>query len=630
MFVIGTAGHIDHGKSAVIKRLSGIDPDRLPEEQERGMTIDIGFAHYDTKNGQRIGIIDVPGHERFVRNMIAGSGGIDAVILVVAADDGWMPQSQEHFQITRLLDIKYGLVAITKIDLVEPGWVDLVEEDIKEKLRGSFLQDAPIVRLSSVTGEGFDRLEEELDRLTHKVIVRQNINKPRLYIDRSFVLPGMGGVVAGTLRGGELRVGQEVAVFPSKKAGKIRTMQSHGSRIESAVPGQRTSISLTGIDKEFLGRGKVIASPEIINDYPVDSVLALHISLLPEAPIIINNRRRLLLILGTTELQGEVRLFGDAPVSPGREGVIFFKPFDPVLSFIGDRFIVRLPTPQVTVGGGQVLDILSRFPRKKEFKNFKYLEDRIKLTPASLIDTELKKSTFIVPDRSFIRCNYSESAINEVITELKSKSIIDDYQGRYYRTDDLEPVMENILSIVKTELDVKSHMDGLSVDVIVSGTGRAAAAIEPILELMSAKGKLVKKKNKYDLPGRFMEVKGEVKIAAEAIEKELLNTGLMPPMLKDLTGEDKIRKEAMDYLLSVGKAVKAGSSLAFHREYWERIILAIRELFDTADVLTVSALREKLESSRKFVVPILEETDRRQITIRQGDVRIKGVNFEKE
>jgi len=630
MFVIATAGHIDHGKSAIIKRLTGIDPDRLPEEQERGMTIDIGFAHYDTRNGRRIGIIDVPGHERFVRNMIAGSGGIDAVVLVVAADDGWMPQSQEHFQITKLLDIKFGLVAITKIDLVEPGWVDLVEEDIKDKLKGSFLQGAPIVRMSSVTGEGFDRMEEELDRLTDKVIVRQDINKPRLYVDRSFVLPGMGGVVAGTLRGGELKVGQEVAVFPSKKAGKIRTMQSHGSQIESAEPGQRTSISLTGIDKEFLGRGKVVSLPNIVNDYPAEPVLALHISMLPEAPIIINNRRRLLMILGTTELQGEVRLFGEEPVSPGREGIIFFRPFDQVLSFVGDRFIIRLPTPQVTVGGGQVLDILTRFPRKKEFVKYEYLKERVDLTPEKLIDTELEKSTFILPDKSFVRCNYSKSVLDSIITELKSQSIIDDYNGRYYRTEDLAPVTEAILEAVKSELEMKSHMDGLPVDIIASRTGQVAAALEPTLELMVAKGKLVKKKNKYDLPGRSMEVRGEIKMAAEAVEKELLQAGFMPPMLKELTGEDKVKKEALEYLLSAGKAVKAGSSLAFHHEYWEKIILVVRELLDTGESLTVSALREKLGSSRKFVVPILEETDRRQITIRQGDVRIKGVKFEKK
>ena len=261
MFVIGTAGHIDHGKSSIIMRLTGIDPDRLPEEKERGMTIDLGFAWYHSPQGKRIGIVDVPGHEKFVRNMIAGAGGIDAVILVVAADDGWMPQSQEHLQITKLLGIKYGIVAITKIDLVENSWVDLVEEDLRDRLRNTFLADAPIVRLSSTTGEGFDRLKDEIGRLSEIIIERDDIGKPRLCIDRSFVLPGMGGVVTGTLRGGTLRVGQEAAIFPSRKKGKIRTIHSHNQLVDISLPGQRTAVSMTGIDKEFLVRGGTDINP---------------------------------------------------------------------------------------------------------------------------------------------------------------------------------------------------------------------------------------------------------------------------------------------------------------------------------------------------------------------------------
>ncbi|MCP4703154.1 MAG: selenocysteine-specific translation elongation factor, partial [candidate division Zixibacteria bacterium] len=258
MFVIGTAGHIDHGKSSIISRLTGIDPDRLPEEKERGMTIDLGFAWYDTEDGQRVGLVDVPGHERFVKNMIAGAGGIDALILVVAADDGWMPQSQEHLQITRLLGIKHGLVALTKIDLVEDNWVDLVEEDIKDKLKNTFLAKAPIVRLSSETGVGFDDLKKEIANLTGKMINREDIGKPRLYVDRSFVLPGMGGVVAGTLRGGRFSAGMEVSVFPARKKGKIRILHSHNENVANSSPGQRTAVSLTGIDKQYLNRGSVL------------------------------------------------------------------------------------------------------------------------------------------------------------------------------------------------------------------------------------------------------------------------------------------------------------------------------------------------------------------------------------
>ncbi|MFH2035995.1 MAG: selenocysteine-specific translation elongation factor, partial [Candidatus Zixiibacteriota bacterium] len=329
MFILGTAGHIDHGKSAIIKRLTGTDPDRLPEEQERGMTIDIGFAFYDISNNQRVGIIDVPGHERFVKNMISGAGGIDAVLLVIAADDGWMPQSQEHLQIIKLLNVRYGLIALSKIDLADPSWVELVTADIEEKVKGSFLEGAPIIPLSSITGEGFDRLKEEINKLAEKVVVRDDIKKPRLYVDRSFILPGMGGVVAGTLRGGTFETGQNVAVFPAKKTGKVRIIQSHGEKIEKAYPGQRTSLSLTGIDKEFLGRGNLVSTSEIIEEYPNEPVLAISAELLTESAVILENRRKLLMILGTTEVEGEIRLFGEKPIIPGDRGIIFFKPFQP-------------------------------------------------------------------------------------------------------------------------------------------------------------------------------------------------------------------------------------------------------------------------------------------------------------
>ncbi|MCX6830468.1 MAG: selenocysteine-specific translation elongation factor, partial [candidate division Zixibacteria bacterium] len=298
MFVIGTAGHIDHGKSSLIIRLTGIDPDRLPEEKQRGMTIDLGFAWYDTEGGKRIGIVDVPGHERFVRNMIAGAGGIDAVILVVAADDGWMPQSQEHLQITRLLGIKCGIVAISKIDLVEKSWVDLVEEDLRDKLRGTFLENAPLVKLSSVTGEGIEELRDQIEILAKKIVEREDIGRPRLYVDRSFVLSGMGGVATGTLRDGLLKVGQEVAVFPAKRHGKIRTLHSHNQQVDIASPGQRTAVSLTGIDKEYLIRGGVISLPNLVDNFHTEGALALSVSLIPESAVSLEDRRRVLLILG--------------------------------------------------------------------------------------------------------------------------------------------------------------------------------------------------------------------------------------------------------------------------------------------------------------------------------------------
>ncbi len=629
MFVIGTAGHIDHGKSSIIMRLTGIDPDRLPEEKERGMTIDLGFAWYDTEDGQRIGIVDVPGHERFVKNMIAGAGGIDALILVVAADDGWMPQSQEHLQIARLLDIKHGLVVISKIDLVEESWVELVGEDIKDKLKNTFLSDAPIVKLSSETGEGFDDFKKELNNLAGKMINREDIGKPRLYVDRSFVLPGMGGVVAGTLRGGVFTAGMEVSVFPARKKGKIRILHSHNENVESSSPGQRTAVSLTGIDKQYLKRGSVVSTPEIVSTYPDNEVLALSVELIAESPVSIRDRRRLLLILGTTEVEGEARVFDGDEIKPGGTGYIFFKPFEAVLSFVGDRYIVRLPTPAVTVGGGTILDILNRFPRKKDKPDFEYLKDRTELTLDKLIDTEFLKSRSVDFKTDFLFSSYSISDINNKFSERKSRSEIIEYAGRAYRTGNLMEIGTQVEEGLKSYLEENPHTIGLGIDKIARQAGYPIVSIEPFLELMVQNKRLIKKGNLYDLPNRSVSIKGELKEVADLLETTLLKAEYAPPSLKELIGVDKTQKEAFDYLIAAGRVIKIGTNLAFHTDIWNLVIKTIGDMLDKGEKLTVATLREKLGSTRKYALPILEETDRLRLTERQGDIRIKGDKFEK-
>jgi len=291
MIIVGTAGHIDHGKSAIVKRLTGTDPDRLPEERERGMTIDLGFAFYRTPSEEQIAFVDVPGHERFVKNMIAGAGGIDVVLLVIAADDGWMPQSQEHFQIIRLLGVKRGLLVLNKVDLVEPDWLQLLEDDIRQKTAGSFLAESPIFRVSAETGEGFDKLAGFLDHLPASINKRSDYDKARLFIDRSFIRQGIGGVVTGTLRGGSLDVGQTVSLWPSMITAKIRTLQSQNHEVTRVGPGQRTAVSLTGVDRELLVRGGVISGRTDLSFFKEHPVLALSVEMLPESPFPLNDRR---------------------------------------------------------------------------------------------------------------------------------------------------------------------------------------------------------------------------------------------------------------------------------------------------------------------------------------------------
>ncbi|MCX6826594.1 MAG: selenocysteine-specific translation elongation factor [candidate division Zixibacteria bacterium] len=628
MFVIGTAGHIDHGKSSIIRRLTGIDPDRLPEEKERGMTIDLGFAWYNTPKGEQIGIVDVPGHERFIRNMIAGAGGIDAVLLIVAADDGWMPQSQEHLQITQLLDLKYGIVVISKIDLVEKNWVDLVQDDLRQKLRGTFLEEAPIVRLSSTTGEGFEHLKSELDKLAERIIEREDMGKPRLYIDRSFVLPGMGGVITGTLKGGSLKLAQEVTVFPARRRARIRTLQSHNRKIDMARPGQRTAISLTGVDKEYLVRGGVISLPEIIDTYPVEPVMILTATILAESPVAIDDKRRLLLIVGTTETEGEVRFAGRTSIRPGEDDIVFFKPFNPLLSFIGDRFILRLPTPQVTVGGGIVLGIISQWPRKKDVMHYEYIRDRKILTAANLINSELVHKLFVDCENDFVHCNYSQSTINKLLDEMYQRKILGRQGNLYYRPDAIRDIEDKIISTLQVFFSNQPHIDGLHIDRIAGLIGLPAKVIAPVLELMLQNNRLVQKKNRLDLSGRIISIMGELGETALKLEEKLRQSGYSPPTVTELIGDDKTRKEALAYLVTNGALIRIGTTLVFHREHWENIIAAIRRTLDSGETLTVATLREKLHNSRKFIIPILEETDRLKITQRQDDIRIKGEKYD--
>ncbi|MCK4404852.1 MAG: selenocysteine-specific translation elongation factor, partial [candidate division Zixibacteria bacterium] len=302
MFVLGTAGHIDHGKSKLVEALTGIDPDRLPEEKERGMTIDLGFAWLSLPDGSEVGIVDVPGHERFVKNMVAGVGGIDAVIFVVAADDGWMPQSEEHLQILDMLKIQTGMVVITKIDLVDADWLGLVEEDLKGKVKGTILEGAPVVLVSSTEKIGIDKVYEEIVRMISRIKPQKDIGKPRMYIDRVFTMSGRGTVVTGTLREGCFQLGEEIEILPQKICARIRELQTHKKIQTKVAPGTRVAMNLAGVEKEKLKRGDVVTS--VRQDETVETFIA-QVEAVSTLRSPIKHNATLLLILGTTELQAK-------------------------------------------------------------------------------------------------------------------------------------------------------------------------------------------------------------------------------------------------------------------------------------------------------------------------------------
>ena len=628
MFIIGTAGHIDHGKSSIVRRLTGTDPDRLPEEQKRGMTIDLGFAFTNTDSGEEIGFIDVPGHERFVRNMISGAAGIDAVMLVIAADDGWMPQSQEHFQIVRLLGVSAGIIVINKCDLAEAEWLDLLEIDIREKCRGTFLESTPIVRVSAEKGSGFDSLRDVIAALAAKSTAERDIGKARMYIDRSFHRPGMGGVVTGTMRGGSMAVGQTVSIWPGLQQAKIRAMQSRSANIEKSNPGQRTAMSFTGVDRADLIRGGVVSTTSNLAYFRDNSILALSLELLKEAPIDVNNRRTLLLIVGTSEVTGEIRVFGQGAINPGDSGIVFFIPDEPIFALTGDHYVVRLPTPMVTIGGGRVLDHLSRVPRRRDYGQYDYLNQRLSGTPDELVISELAKHGVIKREALLQTAAISETAIGQSLARVQKSGVAQETGEFICHVARLKIDADKLYKNFSRRLKEMSHISALSVEELHGLSSFPRWKTEVITRFLSDAGKIEVENDSVRLAGHRVSLSGEVKKAYQDTISLLKADPYAPPTLAILAGKGKGYRDAIGYIIKSGEGHKCGSDFVFLKNTWDEVTRFIGERLNTTGALAVGDLREKFGFSRKFAIPILEETDRIGLTRRDGDRRLKGDKFE--
>jgi selenocysteine-specific elongation factor len=627
MIIVGTAGHIDHGKSSIVKRLTGTDPDRLPEEKARGMTIDLGFAFYQTPGGDEIAFVDVPGHERFVKNMIAGVGGIDAVMLVIAADDGWMPQSQEHFQIIKLLNVQHGALLINKIDLATPDWLTMLEQELREKVNGSFLADAPIFRVSAQTGEGFDRLTDYLNALPGTLHGKRDLHKPRLYIDRSFVRPGIGGVVTGTLRGGTLSVGQPVSVWPAGVTGKVRSLQSASHVVQTAHPGQRTAVAVTGVDKDLLVRGGVISGRtdlQYLLDHPV---LALQLSMLAEAPVALEDRRRVFLMVGTTEAEGEARLFDADEIKPGESGIVFVRPDDRLYSLVGDHYILRLPTPMVTLGGGKVLDHLAHFPRRRDLPRLEYLRGRLSDSVSDWIVSELRKELFV---KSAAMLEYAEVSAAEV-TEQLDRLLAGKTAGRFgefvLHPETISAIGREVCDTMDKALKEKPHLKGLPAEWIAGAIDRPPAVTSILLDYLISNNVLTCTGDLYDIAGRGQSLKGVIKEAHDRILSELNAAPYAPSALEQLAARGKIYQQAIAYMIDAGEVYKCGTDYLFLRQVWDEVVSFMRQKLTSTPQLTVGDLKERFGFTRKWAIPILEETDRIGLTARQGDSRVKGGKF---
>ena len=624
--IVGTAGHIDHGKTALVKALTGIDADRLEEEKRRGITIDIGFAHLELPTPQgktlQLGFVDVPGHERFVRNMLAGIGGIDLVLLVIAADESIKPQTREHFDICRLLSVRCGIAVLTKSDLVDPETLEVVRLEVEEFLRGSFLgPPSPIIPVSSLTGAGLDRLKQELAKAAAEVPPRDSNALSRLPIDRVFTMKGFGTVVTGTLISGSIRKEEELEVFPHGQGVRVRGLQVHGQPADHTLAGQRTALNLASVTRSDLSRGMILAPLETFRPTSrVDVKLSLLSSVKP-----LKDRARVHLHAYTSETIATVVLYGKKLLPPGEDAFAQLRLAESTLLLPGDRFIIRQFSPLVTIGGGVVLDAMP-LPRQPPQEAF------LKVMGSGDAQTILRVR--------IARRQHEGLSLSQLIAETGwTKQVIETHlaqpirQGHVLRLGDLvvhTPAIEGLkLFIASVVADFhKTHplVRGIGKEELREQVRASTTIFTAVIDLLVHEKKLEIDGDLVHLPGGGVVMKDEEAESKKIIEMAFASAGLKVPALKDVLSElkvDKTRAQKIVTLLLRDKIlIKISEDLVFHRvalDDLRRRMTAEKEKFPRIDI---ARFKDLTGVTRKYAIPLLEYLDREHVTKRVGDERV--------
>ncbi len=625
--IIGTAGHIDHGKSALVKALTGVDPDRLKEEKERGITIDLGFAHLDLPGGVRAGIVDVPGHERFVRNMVAGAYGIDLLLLVIAADEGIMPQTREHLDICELLGVKRGVVALTKRDLVDDEWLEMIVQEVRDYLKGYSLSEAPIVPVSSITGEGIDELKEALGIVAKEVEGKEADNLLLYPVDRVFPVKGAGTVVTGTLFSGRIRVGDELVLLPGGVRCRVRGVQSHGQELGEAVAGMRAAVNLSGISREQAYRGCALTkSGEVLETTEIDaSVVNLVVNRKP-----LSYGDRVSFHCGTARVEARLFPYGKEEIPPGKSGFARIKLDEPVAVLGGNRFILRgysrLENFGYTVGGGVVLNPVppKRSPARwggvrgiLEALSSGTDEERVR---AALIESGTSGCTKIGISRI---TGMTPARAQEVLEALSSrKEVLEGEDGIFYHAPLIKEIGERIEGRVKELHLAEPLKEGFPVEEVASGLKDArSGAFSRALALLLEEGRLVKGE-KGLLPSERGDAGADL---LDKIEKIVLERGIEGPTPREISVETGIPEKDVRTVLSrlarEGK-IKRARDFYFSSETVEEVAAKVREYLSEKGEMTVSQFRDLIGTTRKYAVPLVELMDQERVTLRRGDVRV--------
>lgn len=628
--IIGTAGHVDHGKSSLIKVLTGLETDRLKEEQKRGITIELGFAYLDLPNGSKAGIIDVPGHERFVHNMLAGAGGIDLALLVIAADEGVMPQTEEHLEILRLLDIKHGLIALTKTDLADPDWIDLVEETVKEEVQGTFFEHSPIHRVSAYTGEGVDELRQAIFKAIEELPEKDPALPFREPIDRVFSVEGFGTVITGTVFEGTVMPGDKLMVYPQEQEVRVRTVQVHDEKQEAAYAGQRTAINLAQVSADEIKSGEILAAP---NSLDLSQNLDVRVRISDKSPFTIKNRSRLHFHYGSAEAICQIRLLGKEELLAGEEALARLNFQEDVVLKYGDPFVLRFFSPTVTVGGGHVLDPSPRTMRIKDGPWQERLEQLVYASPQERLLAAIDTGSpyFASLDQALRRSGLASQPKHnqdQAVEELLSKEDIYKLADTVYVStnfiEDMAKSSDRILSKYHQENPLKSGLRRESMRTSLLPEVRIDYT-DKILDLL-IKADLIKEQNGLiSLTDFSLDLSDDQKALQDKIVADYLAAGFSPPdddeIIAKYPGKEPVNG-LLSNLIDVGRLIRLDDKINIHPEYLEKAKKFAIEKIQAEGSLKLADFRDYIDSSRKYALAILDYFDRIKLTRMQGDVRI--------
>lgn len=626
--IMGTAGHIDHGKTSLVRALTGIDCDRLEEEKRRGITIELGFAYIDLPGAERLGIVDVPGHERFVKNMVAGAAGIDFVMLVIAADEGVMPQTREHLEICSLLGTGTGLVALTKVDMVDEELLELVQEDIHEFLTGTFLEGAPVMPVSSHTGQGVPELKAKLAEIAAGFKPRRRTDLFRLPIDRVFSMKGYGTVITGTLVAGGMAVGQDILIYPKERQTKVRNIQVHGRAAEKALAGQRTAVNLAGLEVEELERGQVLAAPGTL--FP-STTWDIELTLLKSSPKPLKHRKEVHFHHGSREALARVYLLDRDQLMPGETCACQVRFEEPMVGVYGDRVVLRSFSPLRTIGGGKLINPLGRkVKRRSEQVGLLYSlaggePDELALAQLRLAGTEGLSFAQLVT-----MTNLETKALDKLLGQLggQQKAFMFDKEGRVYVSGALLDELCASAAAFVAEFHRKNPIkSGLSRGELASdwGKGLPPKLFHFVVERLLKRGELAAEQEVLRLPGHKVSLASDVEKLRNSILSAYEQGGITPPNLKDVLdplGVDfKEAAPVFKLLQDQGALLKIKEDMYFSTQAMERLKGMVVGFFGDHEEMGPPEFKDLTGLSRKYAIPVLEYLDKEKITVRVGDKR---------